>query len=401
MAFDSGSVTFKRFFVVGEAYPRVDEEMLERVRARAIDVDSTQTADYTQIGWTTGDHIFDSGFDFAKNALADGLHFALRVDTNKPPTDLVRGYQKINEQTMLEASGREFLTKAERREARDQALSRADAESRSGAFKRMKQVPVFFDLKRNEVYLGTTSTTVVESFMMLFRETFDRLLVPATSGELASRWSARASENRSFEDCRPAHFIQPPDGVADGDEPTEGDESRSRDFLGTEWLLWLWYTTQVESPEIVTQLGQAVTVLFEKSLQLQCPFQITGEIGIKAEDPTRLSEAGVALATGKRPIKVGLQIASAGDAYSLSLRGDVMHFSSVQLAPPEDASSAQAVFEDRIDKLRDMISAVDTLYEAFLRRRLSTKWQQTLSAMRTWITGSRSEPKRIPEPVAS
>lgn len=387
MGFASGAITFKRFFVNGQSFERVDEALLETLAAKAMGADHMRTSDKTEIGWTTGEHILDTRFDFGKNVVADGLHFCLRIDTNKPPADLVRSYQRLNEQAMLEASGREFLSKAERREAREQAISRADKEAREGQFRRMKQIPVFFDVKRNEVYLGTAGASVVDQFMLLFRETFDRTLVPATSGEMAARWSALAGEGHAFDHAQPTTLVRPPDG-AEIEENLENDGLSSKDFLGTEFLSWLWYTTHVESPEITTQIGQTVTVMFEKSLQLECAFKVNGSLTISADAPTRLPECPVALAGGKRPIKAGLQLVARGEAFACSLRPDQMHFAGVQLAPPEDVSNPRAVFEDRIEKLRDLIDAVNDVYVVFLKRRLSSKWGQTLNAMRTWVAGT-------------
>lgn len=387
MGFAGGSVTFKRFFVQGKAPQRVDEDRLEQLSARAMGRDSIQTADHTEVGWTTGDHILDTSFNFAKNALGDGLAFAMRVDSNKPPADLVRSYQRQNEQSLLEASGREFLSKSERRQAREEALSRADSEARSGAFRKMKQVPVFWDLKRNEVYLGATGNSVAEPFMTLFRMTFNSMLVPVSSGELAGRWAAQTGEARAFDDCKPAYFVQPPDGAASGDDYE--NEARGKDFLGTEWLIWLWYTSQVENAQVTTQLGRSVTVLFEKAMQLECAFGISGKLAVQADDPTHLPESTVALAEGKRPVRVGLRVAAAGETFGLNLRGDCLHYSGVQLPAPEDAASPRAVFEDRIDKLRDLIQACDDLYTAFIRKRLSSRWPQTLNAMRTWAAAGR------------
>ncbi len=389
MAFASGSITFKRFVVQGEAPERVDEAVLEQVSARAMGRDSMQMADHAEFGWITGDHIFDNHFTFEKNVVADGLSFSMRMDTNKAPTDLVRAYQRQNEQAMLEASGREFLSKAERREAREQAKSRADNEAHAGAFRRMKQVPAFWDLKRNEVYLAATGSTIVEPFMTLFRLTFGPMLIPVSSGEAAARWSATAGEARTFDDCKPAYFVQPPDGAA-----TDADfagEPQNKDFLGTEWLTWLWYTAQIESAEVTTQLGQSVTVLFEKSMQMECAFGVSGKLAAQADDPSHMPEALLGLVGGKRPIRTGLQIAAAGESFSLNLRGDVLHYGGVQLPAAEDATSPRAVFEDRIEKLRDLIRATDDLYAAFLRKRLSSRWPQTLNAMRAWIAGNRHQ----------
>ena len=336
--------------------------------------------------------------------IADGLYFALRVDTNRPPTDLIRSYQRINEEAMLEASGREFLSKPQRREAREQAVSRADAEAREGSFRRTRQVPVFWDLKRNEVYLGGTSPTLADQFMLLFRETFDRATTPATSGEIAARWSSRTSAVHPYDTCRPAYFIKPPDNLesADGD-PLPSDE-QSKDFLGTEWLAWLWYASHVESPEIATGLDQPIPVLFEKSLRMECAFKINGSVAIQAEGPTHGPEAPVALAAGKRPIAAGLQLAVHGDVFSLQIRGDVMHYTGVRVPAPENPSNPRIVFEDRIDHLRDLIEAIDELYAAFLKKRLSGKWPQTLNAIRHWVTtGLRPAPRldAEPEPMAA
>mgnify|MGYP006969350127 CR=1 FL=1 len=389
MAFANGSVTLKRFFIQGQSPKQADEALVEQLAERAMGRGGIETPDHTDVGWVSGDHILDTRFDFSRNVIADGLHFALRIDTNKPPTDLLRSYQKQNEQAMLEASGRDFLSNAERREAREQAKSRADKESRSGAFRRMKQYPVFWDLTRNEVYLGTTGAQAAERFMLLFRETFDLPLVPASSGEMAARWATTAGETRTFDDCKPAHFIKPPDGGEIEFETGNFLEGAGRDFLGTEWLTWLWYASHVESPEVLTGLGETVTVLFERSLQLECAFKMTGQLSITADGPTKLEEAPIALASGKRPIRAGLHLAAGGEVFALSIRGDVMHLSSVQLPQVEDVSTPRDVFNERMDKLRTLLDAINGLYNVFLKRRLSGKWPLTLSAMRSWIGGQR------------
>ncbi len=395
MGFASGAISFKRFFVDGQAPQRVEESLIEQLAARAMGADSLRTADKTEIGWTTGEHLLDTKFDFAKNSVADGLHFALRIDTNKPPGDLVRSYQRMAEQAMLEASGREMLSKAERREAREQALARADREARSGAHRRMKAVPVFWDLSHGQVLLGSAAAGVVDHFVLLFKETFDLSVVPASSGEMAARWAALAGEARAFDDCRPVHLVTPPEGADTQADIIPIRGAASKDFLGTEWLSWLLYTTHVESPEINTQLGQSVTVLFEKALQLECAFKISGSLAVTADAPTRLPETPVALAGGKRPVRAGLQIAAGGEVCSLRLRPDAMNFSGVQVAPPEDVASPRELFADRMEKVRGLVEAVEALYTAFLRRRLSGKWQGALGAMRTWIASGHAVPAEV------
>lgn len=388
MAFAGGVITLKRFCVLGAGFAQVDEALLKRVAAKAMGADNIRTADKTELGWITGEHILDTRFDLPKNALADGLHFAIRVDTNKPPGDLIRSYQKVAEEAMLEASGREFLSKHERKEAREQARARADKEAEAGLFRRSKAVPVFWDLGRNEVYLGGTGGTLADQFMLLFRETFDRSIAPATAGELASRWAMKAGEARAYDDCTPAHFINPPEGA--NDACFQSSDAGSRDFLGNEFLTWLWYTADVGSSEITTPQGHSIAVLLTKSLQLQCAFRMNGSVTIQADGPAEQPEASVALAAGKLPVRAGVQLAVHGDTYTFSLRPDVMHYGAIQLPEPQDASGPRAIFEDRMEHLRDLIEAVDALYVAFLKKRLSSKWTTTLAAIRKWIAAGRA-----------
>ena len=68
-----------------------------------------------------------------------------------------------------------------------------------------------------------------------------------------------------------------------------------------------------------------------------------------------------------------------------------MNFSGLRVPQPEEATHPRAVFESRLEHLRHFMEAVDGLYAAFLKRRLSTKWPQLLGAIRHWIAGLESE----------
>ncbi len=386
MPFASGPVTFKRFFVSGSAPKQVEQEMLDRLARRAIGKGSVSARDGSEAGWVTGDHILDTRFDFRKNAIADCLFAALRIDANKPPADIVRSYQKMHEQALLEQSGREFLTKQERREAREAARNQAEQESRDGRFRRMRQYALLWDLPRNQVLLGATAPAVVERFTVLFKETFGRALTAASAGELASRFAAAAKLTGMYDELRPAHFVKPPEGAEIDRDFAPGDEPRAKDFLGTEWLVWLWYCSRHEGTEERPEEGEDDAVArIEKSLQMECAFKVTGAVAIRADDPSHIPEAAAALFTGKLPIRAGLQIVHRGEAYACAVRGDAMHFSAVQLPQPQTTDNPRVIFEERTAQLRDFLDAVGASYTQFLRVRLSSRWPKTLAMMRAWI----------------
>src|SRR6476646_6271646 len=112
---------------------------------------------------------------------------------------------------------------------------------------------------------------------------------------MAARWSALAGEAHGFDTCEPAHFVNPPEGAELVMPEFAGNEGRTRDFLGSEWLTWLWYAAHAESSEITTQIGQSATVLFEKSMQLECAYKVSGSLSISADAPSRLPETSVAI----------------------------------------------------------------------------------------------------------
>src|SRR4051795_4270839 len=96
MGFFSGRVTFVRFRVKGASPGLFGPEHLERLEAHAIGKQRTAASDGVECGWIAGDHILDTKFDLAKNIVNDPLHFAIRIDTNKLPSDLLRAYAAVD-----------------------------------------------------------------------------------------------------------------------------------------------------------------------------------------------------------------------------------------------------------------------------------------------------------------
>jgi hypothetical protein len=296
----------------------------------------------------------------------------------------------MHEQALLEKSGRDFLSKQERREAREAARDQAEREARDGRFNRMHQYQMLWDLERKQVFLAATSPGVVDRFGLLFKETFDRPLTAACAGELASRYAGKASLVGALEDIRPAQFVRPPEGLEPKTEDAPTDEARNRDYLGREWLTWLWYLARREEiEETPASDGGEAVIRFEKTMQMDCAYNVTGSVAVKSDDPSHMAESAAALASGKIPLRAGLQIVYGNEAYACGLRADVMHFSSVMLPPPPpDAESPRVIFEERIAHLRLFNDAVEASFEDFMKHRLSSRWPKLLSAIRAWIVNA-------------
>src|SRR5947209_19056173 len=100
MGFFSGRVTFARYRVNGASPGMFGPEHLERLDGHAIGRQRVAASDGVEVGWTAGDHILDTTFDLAKNIVNDTLHFCLRIDTLKIPSDLLRAYTQVELQAL-------------------------------------------------------------------------------------------------------------------------------------------------------------------------------------------------------------------------------------------------------------------------------------------------------------
>src|SRR5262249_57448325 len=60
-------------------------------------------------------------------------------------------------------------------------------------------------------------------------------------------------------------------------------DEASRDFLGNEFLLWLWYVLDAESDTVVLADGSEVTAMLARNLTLECPRGQTGKESITSD----------------------------------------------------------------------------------------------------------------------
>jgi hypothetical protein len=165
--------------------------------------------------------------------------------------------------------------------------------------------------------------------------------------------------------------------VAKGPEP--------KDFLGNEFLLWLWHEADGRNAAIVTESAGEVTAYLDRSLDLDCAYGQTGRDALRGEGPGRMPEAKDGLRTGKVPRKTGLILDAAGQQFSFTLNGEALSVGSLKLPDVEDADSPRVVFEERVGMLREFSKTLDALFETFLKTRAGSAWEGYTGGVRRWI----------------
>jgi hypothetical protein len=384
MGFASGSVSYRRFAVVGESPAAVDQALLDKIAEHALKPGEFGLED-VEYGWGGGRHVLDGHFGFEQNVFADALHFALRIDTNKVPGDLKKAYTLMEEEATAAANPSGFISKSQKRDVKDTVRRKVDEDIRSGRFRRSKQLPVLWDLPTQTLYCNASGASF-EKLAELFERTFELKLLPITAGSLALRLLEPKGRRRDYEDFRPTRFVNGPEGEGQvPDYPWTAKGPEPKDFLGNEFLLWLWHEADSRTGIIPTESAGDVTVYIDRSLDLDCSYGQTGRDGLRGEGPSRMPEAKDALRTGKVPRRAGLIMDAGGHQYSLTFNPEALALGSLKLPDVEEAESPRVVFEERVAMLRDVNRAIDALFDTFLKTRATSAWEGYTSGVRRWI----------------
>lgn len=388
MGFASGSVSFRRFTVVGKSkdMPKIaDQDLLDKLAEHALKPGEFGGTEEIEYGWSGGRHIFDGQFSFGHNVFNDALCFALRIDTNKVPGDMKKAYQIMEEEAVAASNPSGFISKTQKKAVKEVVREKLEEETRSGKYRRSKLLPILWDVPERIVYC-TASGSSMEKLLEIFERTFGLELEPLSAGSLALRLLEGKSKRREYEDLRPTRFAFGPDGESQQPEyPWVTKGPQPKDFLGNEFLVWLWHEADARSGTIVAEGVAEVTAFFDRALDLDCAYGQTGKDTIRGDGPSRTPEARDALRVGKVPRKAGLLLHASSQQYDLALAAESLAVGSAKLPEVEEAESPRALFEERITLLRDLSKTIDALFGAFLKVRASSSWEGQTGAIRRWI----------------
>ena len=381
MGFLSGSMTFECFRISSAQPQQFSAEHVETLEKYAIGESKSLSNDQARAGFLAGDHLLDCDFDLEKNVFGDALHFAMRIDTNQVPAAIRRAWLQIELAMLTADSPGRRPTKVQREEAKDAVEARCEEAAGSGQFRRMQQFPLLWDAKNGLLYFAGSSASASDACSDLMVKAFEMELGRLSSGKLALEWATKARRRTALNDAVPANFHG--DG-ARADVVWWNGEADNYDFLGNEFLLWLWWRWETQSDTIQLSDDSEVTGMFARTLALECPLGESGKGTITAEDPTYLPEAAQAIRSGKLPRKAGLILVRHGEQYELTLQAETFVVSGAKIQVDEEAEG-RGIFEDRIESLRGLKETLDLLLQAFCGQRIGKSWSSELEQMRRWL----------------
>jgi hypothetical protein len=383
-------MTCEQFRIDGPELHGFGPEQIEILEKFAIGQLESSSSDGVDLGFLAGGHLFDVKFDLEKNIINDALHCALRIDTNKIPAALRKAWLQMELSVLAAENTSGRPTKAQRQQAQEAVDARCEEELKSLKYRRMQQFPVLWDRQAGIFYCGSSSPAAGEQCTALFEQAFGLTLERVTSGKLAEQWADEAKRQEALAETVPSVF-QEQNGK--GEIAWLTNEPDNFDFLGNEFLLWLWWHLQTESDTLALADGSEVTAMLARTLTLECPRGESGKETITAESPVQLPEARQAIRSGKLPRKSGLILVRNGEQYEFVLQAETFAIGGAKIQLDE-SGVGRGRQEDRIEGVRHLSETLALLFGAFCERRIGKAWSRELEQIRRWLQQEKSASKK-------
>jgi hypothetical protein len=391
MPFRSGPIAYSRLAVTGDAPDAPDDATFATLGKHQLRPPSVGEPPEILSGFCTGRHVFDAAFTYDACGFGPALLAAMRIDVAKVPGEIKRAYRTMaeDERRAKQADGAApGLSRADRAAAKADADDRCRRDLAEGRFRSSRLVPFLWDLPSGTLLAPLSGDAKRKELAALFDTAFSLRIESRGAGAAAREELGRRGEETLVIDAVAEGVSSPPAG-AESERPqvpwafAGGDLA---DFLGNQFLLWLWWKSDVEEGLVDLDDGTTVDFRLEKVLDMECAWGVTGRQSLRGEAVTRLPEAAKALQGGKWPRKVGILLAAHGQEFRATLQGDRLSVSGLVLPEPEEAKglNPRQILEERVDSTLTFERIHRGLFAKFLVERFGRGWPSRHGAMRDW-----------------
>jgi hypothetical protein len=360
MAFDSGSVSF-RLFYLQQSY---DTGLVEAFAKNAAPPIASLNKDPIS-GWVTGRHLFDREITEEKCVFGPYLHAVYMRAEKKVPASLLRAHCKMEEDVEMRARETDVLPRAVRSEIKQ----RIEDSLLPNMPPTLSSIPVAVDFRNDLLLAGAMSDKQIDTLSPFFKETVGTLPILLTP-ETAALKRKQVNAN----DLDPVTFS--PDDTLE--PPTEST-------LGMDFFTWLWFAWEKEGGVYHLPDGREFGVMLEGPLTFFREGKGAYEAVLRKGTPINSREAATALLCGKKLRRAKVIIGQGDNVLSATLDSDFA-IRSLKL-PKGEQTDPIGQFQERMLAIETFWGAWLSLYDRFLDLRTDPQqWKKTLSAMKQWVS---------------
>lgn len=360
MAFESGSVSYRMFYVT-RAMP---QDAVARFAEQAAPPIAT-LSDGEIHGWVSGRHLLDRVIT-EKNAYYAGfLRLTLMKAERKIPEPLLRAECRMEELAQQEASGKAFLTRSEKKDIKDAIVSRLLPTMPP----QLKGIPFVYDDRDGVIYAAALNEKQMDAFTIYFSQTLGFNLIPVLP-ETAAMKRLRVN----VKEWSPTSFSPELEDSDAGQDP------------GEDFLTWLWFYSEERGG--VATLGD----LGEFAVMIDGPLHFILEGGgaheavLRRGEPRLSAEAKTSLLGGKKLKQAKLTLAQGDAQWSCTFTAAEFVVRGLKL-PPLEKMDAVTAFQERMNQIGRFSEALLRLFDRFVEERNSVKqWKSTVADMHAWVT---------------
>ncbi len=165
------------------------------------------------------------------------------------------------------------------------------------------------------------------------------------------------------------------------------EKVRKTEFLGKEFLAWLWYRTETEKGSF--KLGdKTVDIWFDGKITLQGENEKGLETVTCSGESQSMKEARFALAENKEVVQATLVLDMGDNQWHFVLDSLWLNFKTFK-APKviqDKKDDPDGLFYEKMFLIEEAVSAIDGIYTEFLKLRISPEWSgEELPALSQWI----------------
>lgn len=158
-----------------------------------------------------------------------------------------------------------------------------------------------------------------------------------------------------------------------------------RRFLGREFLVWLWFESELFEAQMGSSGTDDFELWLEKNITLEAGKKDKEQSKLKGMQPSASPEAREALRQGKLPTQAAIRIKRGELEYSFTFTSDKLSLSGVKI-PQLMKEQDDDPFYDRMGHIEDLEAMIEGLYADFLVLRVSSGWQGfVMPAILRWV----------------